>query len=105
MERCQIERTCEGFKILGLMTFDTVGLLYKQGIALFAPDKEVQFDFAGVSHVDSSAIALLLNWLRFAKKNNKNFSFYNLPGQLLEIANVCEVMSFLSRHINTSDSG
>lgn len=100
MNTCQIENTENGFKILGLINFETVMQVYKQGIALLDRYKEVRLDFADVVHADSSAIALLLNWLRFAKKKQKTFVFVNLPSQLVEIANVCEVMPILNQYLN-----
>src|SRR5262245_2614202 len=100
MDSCKIEKSTNGFKILGLMNFETVMHLYQQGTLLFGPYEKIQLDFAEVVHADSSAIALLLNWLRFAKVRRKLFVFNNLPGQLLEIANVCEVMPLLSQYVN-----
>lgn len=100
MGSCRIEKSQQGFKILGLMNFHTVSCLYKDSLPLFADYKEVRLDFAEVVHADSSAIALLLNWLRYAKKNRKQCIFTNLPSQLCDIANVCEVLPILENSIN-----
>ena len=43
-------------------------------------------DLAGVEELDSSALALLLAWLREAKKRNAALSFTNLPQGLTTIA-------------------
>lgn len=99
MTVCTIEKKDEVFKINGLINFDTVTHLYKQGTELLENNEQVTLDFSKVTHTDSSGIALLLNWLRIARIKGKTFKFANLPGQLLEIANVCEVMPFLQPHI------
>lgn len=101
MNSCRIEQQSDFFKVLGVINFDTVVLLCKQGLALLFEREALAFDFAGVSQADSSAIALLLSWIRYAKVEKKVLSFHNLPTQLLEIANVCEVTPFLNDHIKT----
>jgi phospholipid transport system transporter-binding protein len=100
MNFSKIEKSSNGFKILGFINFDTVMSLHKQGIELFKNCENIHLDFSNVVHVDSSAITLLLNWLRFAKAKHKQLVCDNLPGQLLEIAIVCEVMPFLKQYIN-----
>ncbi|MBA2654757.1 MAG: STAS domain-containing protein [Gammaproteobacteria bacterium] len=99
MNECRIEKDQDDFKIFGLINFETAAQLYKKGTELFVTTEEVRLDFAKVAFVDSSAIALLFNWLRFAKQKGKSFEFVNLPAQLLEIANVCEVMPFLEQYM------
>ena len=99
MQTCNIEKEEGGFKISGLINFDTVTQLYEQAAVLLHGQDKVRLDFSAVTHADSSAIALLLNWLRVAKRENKSFTFVNLPGQLIEMANVCEVMPFLEKNM------
>jgi phospholipid transport system transporter-binding protein len=99
MSACVIERVDAGFKISGLINFDTVTDLYKQGAELLEKLDRIYLDFSEVTHADSSAIALLLNWIRVARRKGKFFMFVNLPAQLLEMANVCEVMPFLQKHM------
>jgi phospholipid transport system transporter-binding protein len=96
---CKTEKDTEGYKILGQINFDTVSHLYKQGKEILEKTAQVKLNFGEVTHADSSAIALLLSWLRVAKQKGKTFVFMNLPIQLLEIANVCEVMPILKDHV------
>lgn len=100
MQISQIEKNANGYQILGVINFDTVLDLYKKGAAILeSSKKEVTLSFGEVRHIDSSAIALLLSWLRVAKKKGKSFTFTDLPAQLIDIANVCEVMPMLENHI------
>jgi len=93
-----IEQRQRDYKIKGIINFDTVTQLYKSGSLLIDRHAEVHFDFSEVDQADSSAVALLLNWLRYAKKKKRKLLFHHIPAQLLEIANVCEVMPFLQKH-------
>lgn len=102
MESCSLQKEKDGFKIVGLINFNTVTQIYKQGIQLLEGLNCVVIDFSEVTHADSSGIALLLYWLRIAKSEGKTFQFANLPAQLLEMANVCEVMPFLQKHMITN---
>lgn len=99
MSLCSIQKESDGFKVIGLVNFDTVVQIYKQGNQLLAGNDDIVIDFSKVSHADSSCIALLLYWLRLAKVAGKTIKFANLPGQLREMANVCEVMPFLQPHM------
>lgn len=49
---------------------------------------ETTVDLAGVSEVDSSAVALLLAWQRGAKKQGRPLQILNLPQGLRSLANV-----------------
>src|ERR1700722_3843921 len=99
---CRIEKAEGNYQIQGLISFVTVCDLYKQGREVLEGLGEVKVNFDGVTQVDSSAIALLLSWLRVAKQKGKSILFVNLPSQVLEIASVCEVMPILKDHIITA---
>lgn len=98
MDSCSIQKEVDGFKLVGVINFETVPQIYKQGTRLLEGLNKVVIDFSKVTHADSSGIALLLYWLRIAKSEGKTFKFVNLPAQLIEMANVCEVMPFLQEH-------
>jgi phospholipid transport system transporter-binding protein len=52
-------------------------------------------DLGGVSELDSSALALLLAWLREAKRRNAELAFSNLPQGLTTIARLYGVAELL----------
>lgn len=83
-------------KIAGAVSFSTVLELRIHGFELIKQFNEVIFDFSEVTHSDSSAIALLLNFTRFANEQKKTIAFVDLPQQLLDIASLCGVLSFLN---------
>jgi phospholipid transport system transporter-binding protein len=99
MSNYEIEQVQDHFKILGKLSYENIVSLYREGTTLLDRSEQICFDLAKISHTDSSAIALLLSWIRYAMRNKKSFIFKNLPPQLIEIANVCEVMPLLERHL------
>ncbi len=99
MHQSKIEKQKENYTVSGPIHFDTVSYLFKHGVEILEESSQARLDFKEVTHVDSSAVALLLSWLRVAKQKGKSFIFMNLPSQLLEIAKVCEVMPILKDHV------
>jgi ABC-type transporter Mla MlaB component len=99
MNSYEIEQVQDHFNILGKLNYENIVSLYREGKMLLDCSEQICFDLAKLSPIDSSVIALLLSWLRYAKKNKKSFTFKNLPPQLIEIANVCEVMPLLERYL------
>lgn len=84
------------YKITGDITFSTVPKLNTVGIQYIVAHQEPIFDLSAVQKTDSSAIALLLAWIRDAKREHKNIHFQNIPHQVLEVAEVCGVSALLS---------
>ena len=56
---------------------------------------EVSIDLSGVSRADSAGLALLIDWLRIAKRQQYAIHFRNLPEQLRQIATVSELHDIL----------
>lgn len=75
-------------KIEGVLDLNTVNSMKKQTISLFAGLSEIQFDLSAVSRSNSAALALLLEWLKMAQKNQISLSFSNFPEHLRQLARV-----------------
>jgi phospholipid transport system transporter-binding protein len=58
------------------------------------PDR-LTIDFAGIDAIDSSAVALLLEWRRQALRRGKKLDFVNLPGNLLALATLYGVENLI----------
>ena len=52
-------------------------------------------DFAAITSVDSSAVALLLEWRRQAMQKQKTLVFVNLPANLLALADLYGVAELI----------
>lgn len=55
----------------------------------------VSFDFQHVASLDSSAVALLLDWCRLVKAEGKTIQFVNLPDRLLSLIQISELSDIL----------
>ena len=88
----------ESFQLEGPLSFESLPAVLAES-ATYAgrtdlPDRLV-IDFARVTAVDSSAVALLLEWLRQAKARNKTLVFVNLPATLLALAGLYGVSELI----------
>lgn len=75
------------FHVGGELTFATVKDVLEKAQILFEPITDLEINLADVTRSDSAGLALLINWMRTAKKNNKKIVFHNVPTQMLAIAN------------------
>lgn len=56
---------------------------------------EVTINLSKVVRADSAGLALLIDWLRIARRRGFTLRFEQLPEQLMQIARVCELHSVL----------
>jgi phospholipid transport system transporter-binding protein len=85
-------------RVEGELSFETLPAVLAQSAEFEArpdlPDR-LTIDFAGVTGVDSSAVALLLEWRREALKRGKTLIFDNLPANLLALAQLYGVADLI----------
>jgi phospholipid transport system transporter-binding protein len=86
----------EGDRLIlsGGLTMDTVPALFADGLQYLTRENLV-VDFARVEAVDSSAVSLLLGWVRAAQKNNRELRVANLPPSLNSLAGLYGVSEML----------
>ena len=90
-----IRREGERVAVTGALTLASVTADLAQGKAAIAEGAR-SFDLAGVGELDSSALALLLAWLREARGLGHELAFVNLPQGLTTIARLYGVAELLS---------
>ncbi len=73
-------------KISGDLNFQTVNHLWDASLPFLAKYRELHFDFHGVNSVNSAGLALLLEWIKYAKNHQKSLRFSHLPQKLRLIA-------------------
>ena len=92
--------TGESLALTGPLSFETVPRVLEQTAEYAArtdlPDR-LTIDFAGVTGVDSSAVALLLDWRRQATQRGKQLVFVNLPANLLALAELYGVADLIRK--------
>ena len=90
-----IRREGERMVVSGALTLASVSADLAQGKAAIAEGVR-SVDLAEAGELDSSALALLLAWLREAKRLNRELEFTNLPQGLTTIARLYGVADLLS---------
>ena len=91
----------EVLALTGELSFDTIPQVLEESATYAArvdlPDR-LTIDFAGITGVDSAAVALLLDWRRMAVKRGKTLVFVNLPATLLALAELYGVAELIQPH-------
>ena len=77
-------------RVSGSLCFDTVPGLREAGVRLIRAGAG-QVDLGGVGDVDSSALALLMEWRRMAADEGRELRFQAVPAAIREIAALSEV--------------
>jgi phospholipid transport system transporter-binding protein len=92
------EARAEVLALEGALSFERLPAVLAESEAYCAredlPDR-LTIDFAAVMEVDSSAVALLLEWRRVAARLGKTLLFVNLPANLLALAELYGVAELI----------
>lgn len=83
------------FGIQGPLTFETVNVVLQRSKALFADHDILHIDLAEVTESDSAGLALLLEWVNWARHYVREISYENIPEQIQAIAKISEVSDLL----------
>ena len=89
-----IRREGDRMVVSGALTLASVAAALQEGNAAIGEGART-VDLAEVGELDSSALALLLAWLREAKRQNRSLAFANLPQGLTTIARLYGVAELL----------
>ena len=89
-----IRREGERMVVSGALTLATVAAVLREGSAVIGQGVRT-VDLAEVGELDSSALALMLAWLREAKRQKRELQFANLPQGLTTIARLYGVADLL----------
>jgi phospholipid transport system transporter-binding protein len=77
------------YRIAGELNMQTVpALLQEVEQVLNRTRGEVCFDLQQVNRSDSAGLALLVEWMQFARQRQRELTFKNLPQQMQDIARV-----------------
>ncbi|HXZ50288.1 MAG TPA: STAS domain-containing protein [Usitatibacter sp.] len=88
----------EVVRLNGALDFGTVKSVLEEGAKLAARTDlppRITVDFSAVTGVDSSAVALLLEWRRLAQAQGKALEFTNLPANLIALAKLYGVADLI----------
>ena len=85
------------FAIRGELGFGTVMAVLQKSKSLFAGHSVIELDLAGVTRTDSAGLALLLEWVNWARNTAREIRYLNIPAQIIAIAQISEVEDMLYR--------
>lgn len=84
--------------VSGPMTVDTASGLIREGEALVVTQNRT-FDFSAVEQVDSSAVAVVLDWIRQAKAAGFKLVLVNVPAAFVSLVKLYGVDELLAPHL------
>ncbi len=89
-----ISQDGDNYRIQGRITIANANALLAEGLKLFVRDGLV-VDLSQLEEVDSSAVSLVLEWLREAQRNQRKLRFTNLPDNLKSLATLYSVLDLI----------
>jgi phospholipid transport system transporter-binding protein len=88
----------EVLKLTGALDFESLPAVLAESAQYAArPDVPdcLTIDFSAITDIDSSAVALLLEWRRQALARGKKLAYVNLPANLLALAGLYGVADLI----------
>jgi len=89
-----IEREGERLVVKAPLIVANASGLLAAGRSALQPGEQV-FDFAPVSEADSSALSVMLGWLRSAEQTRSIIKFANIPAGVLSLAELYGLVELL----------
>lgn len=83
------------FAAHGELVLGSIAPLFKESKQLFQETFPQSIDFSGVSRTDSAGVALLVEWFRQAKAQQREVHFVNAPAQMMAIIRVADLDDLL----------
>ena len=83
------------YRVVGPLHFDTVAEALETSHEIFSEHETLELDLQGVEATDSAGLALLVEWVGQAKRENRSIRFHHLPAQALALARISEVDKLL----------
>lgn len=81
-----IDQGAGNFIIDGDLTFSTIDRQTVKSFAFLKKAKHVTIDLSRVSSTDSAGLALMIEWIKYARDHKIQLRFKNIPEQLLNLA-------------------
>ena len=79
------------FSVNGDLGFASIAALLSDSQALFDDVNSAEIDLEGARALDSSAVALLVEWARLFELKGGEIVFRNVPDQFRQIAMISEI--------------
>ncbi len=85
------------YSLAGVLVLGTVAALRERGLRAFGGSTgAIEVDLGAVERADSGALALLVDWLAWARAAGRGMKFTALPATLLALARLSDVEDLLT---------
>lgn len=91
-----VDRGAGRFTIEGEVVFGTVMSLLVESRAQFAEQQSIEVDLQGVTRINTAGLALVVEWLRWARQERRNLTLVNPPPTLTALARICEADNIIA---------
>lgn len=95
MAEASAERDGDTVHVHGELDFDSVAHLWETTGSLFRAEPIHRIDLSGVQRSNSAGVALMVEWLRQARRRQWPLAFVNIPPQMRAIIEVAELETVL----------
>ena len=82
--------------ITGELNFATAVSLWNASQPLIKSHSDLHFDFSKVTTSNSAGLAVILEWIKYARRANKTIHFSHIPAQLHSIIAVADIENLIS---------
>mgnify|MGYP000626524589 CR=1 FL=1 len=95
------EREAGHFRADGSLLFSNAAEAFGKGLAVLAATKsqDLHLDCSGISSSDSAGLAVLVEWLAWARRSGRHLKLQRVPTQLQDIARISELEDLLAEGI------
>ena len=89
-----IVRDGNRLRVQGAINMGNVKSLLEAGLQQLNPELK-EIDFSGLEEVDSSAISMVLEWLRVSQSRHLQLSVVNMPDNMKSLASLYGVLELI----------
>lgn len=89
------ERDGDTLRVAGELDFDSVAALWAATRAMLAAEPIRRIDLGGVQRSNSAGVAILIQWLRQARRHQAKLVLVNLPAQMRAIVRAVDLEDVL----------
>lgn len=91
-----VERRGDVVEVAGTLTIATAPEAMLAALPCFeSAAVSLRFDLAKLQRTDSAGLAVLLEWLRRARRSGKSVEYVGVPMRLRQLAEICELEEVL----------
>lgn len=83
------------YRVEGPLDYFTTATILEESEEKFESYATIEVDLGGVTDCGSAGLALLLEWVNWAKNYVREIRFLNVPEQIQALADISEVDSFI----------